>query len=273
MNLISQKYHSIGQCIYCGIKNENLTDEHVIPFALGGTMILRDSCCESCRDLTCRCERNPLNENWAEVRACLDYPSRRRNFKNEHFKLNVVLKNGESKTLDLKKEEVLGLAQFLEYDLPAIFRKEQYNGGITVTAFSNFIFGMNVDEFREKHNIKQFTYSVTHKNNYFETMLTKIAYTFTIACMGLECFEECFVLPSILRKNDDTGLWLGCDPDGKIVPSIGIQNGKNVLKIGTFKPLGTNKEFIIVRMKFFANTDTPEYIVVVGTLKENFKIQ
>lgn len=273
MNLITQKYHSIGRCIYCGIKDEKLTDEHVIPFALGGTMILRDSCCESCRDITCRCERNPLNENWAEVRACLDYPSRKRNFENEYFKLDVVLKNGEDKTLNLKKKEVLGLAQFLEYNLPAIFNKEQYKNGITVRGASCFRFGKDLDKFGNKYNIKQIKYSVEHKGNNFEIMLAKIAYTFVIACLGLDCFEECFVLPSILRKVDDIGLWLGCDPNGKIIPLIGIQNGKNALKIGTFKPLGTDKELIMVRMKFFANTDTPEYIVVVGTLKENIQIQ
>lgn len=271
MNTISQKYFDIGECIYCHKKECKLTTEHVIPFALGGTLTLRNSCCENCRAITSKCERNPLNENWAEVRACLDYPSRKRNFENENFRLEVVLRNGDKKTLSLKKSEILGIAQFLEYGLPAIFANQISQNGITVRGISTFSFGVNLDEFREKHNIKQFSYSVEHKQNFFETMLAKIAYGFVIACWGTECFEDCFVLPSILRKTDNIGLWVGCDFEEKILPKIGIQKGKNVLKLGIFKPAKSDKQLIIVRLKFFANTETPEYIVVVGTLNKDFK--
>lgn len=269
MATISQKYYDIGKCIYCHKKESKLTTEHVIPFALGGTITLRNSCCEDCRRITSQCERSPLNENWAEARACLDYPSRKRNFDNEDFKLGVISLNGDKKTLFLKKSEVLGITQFLEYGLPAIFTG-QNNKGITVTAVSTFGFGADLKEFKEKHDIKQFSYSVEHKQNYFETMLAKIAYGFVIACWGIECFEECFVLPSILRKTDNIGLWVGCDSEEKILPKIGIQKGKNVLKLGIFKPAKSDKELIIVKLKFFANTDTPEYIVVVGTLRKDF---
>lgn len=272
MDTNSQKYFDIGECIYCHKKECKLTTEHVIPFALGGNLTLQNSCCENCREITSKCERNPLNENWAEARACLDYPSRRRDFNNEDFTLEVVLRNGDKKTLSLKKSEILGITQFLEYGLPAIFTG-QNNSGITVTAVSTFGFGINLKEFQKSHDIKQFSYSVSHKQNYFETMLAKIAYGFVIACWGTECFEECFVLPSILRKSDDIGLWVGCDSEEKILPKIGIQNGKNVLKLGIFKPTKSDKQLIIVRLKFFANTETPEYIVVVGTLNKEFKIK
>ncbi|PKL36345.1 hypothetical protein CVV38_00335 [Candidatus Peregrinibacteria bacterium HGW-Peregrinibacteria-1] len=271
MNTISQKYFDIGECIYCHKKECKLTTEHVIPFALDGTLTLRNSCCENCRAITSKCERNPLNENWAEVRACLDYPSRKRNFENEDFKLEVVLRNGNKETLSLKKSEILGITQFLEYGLPTILTNQISQNGITVRGVSTFGFGVNLDEFIEKHNIKQFSYSAKYKQNFFETMLAKIAYGFVIACWGTECFEECFVLPSILRKTDNIGLWVGCDFEEKILPKIGIQNGKNILKLGIFEPAKSDKQLIIVRLKFFANTATPEYLVVVGTLNKEFK--
>lgn len=73
-------------------------------------MIIRNASCNKCRDITSKYERNPLKENWSEVRACLDYPSRKRKFETETFCLHVTLKSGEETTLKLKKSEILGLA-------------------------------------------------------------------------------------------------------------------------------------------------------------------
>lgn len=263
---------SIGKCIYCGEEKEKLTKEHIIPYALGGTMILHDASCEECRKITSQYERNPLSENWSEVRAYLDYPSRKRKFDEEMFNLEVFLKNGEEAILELKKKEVLGIAQFLEYSLPGIFlKKGTYKKGVILTGVSTFGFGIDIKKFVRKHSIKSFRHNCYYKNNNFERMVARIAYCFVIACWGNDCFEDRSVLPSILNQKDDIGYWLGSDPAGSIIPLIGKQNSKNVMKIGIYKNNITNKRYAIVRLKFFAGTDTPEYIVVVGSLKDSFK--
>ena len=271
--LIQQKYFNIGKCIYCGCASDKLTNEHVIPLALGGTMVIRNASCEKCRDITSRYERNPLKENWSEVRACLDYPSRRRKFEDEIFYLRVTLKNEKETVLKLRKSEVLGSAQFLEFALPGFFLKtEIYKKGSIVTGASVFGFGVDIKQFSQKHNIKQFSFSAEHKNTNFEKMTARIAYCFTIACFGYDCFSERLVLPSILNQKDDIGFWFGCDPMQKITPSIGKQNGKNVIKLGVWQKKDSTKRYVVARLKFFANTDTPEYIVVVGTLRDDFLI-
>ena len=271
--LIQQKYFNIGKCIYCGGAFDKLTDEHVIPFALGGTMVLHNASCEECRDITSRYERNPLNENWSEIRACLDYPSRKRKFENETFGLHVTLKNKEETVLRLKKSEVLGIAQFLEFALPGFFLKSGvYKKGSIVTGNSVFGFGVDIKQFLQKHNIKQFSFSDEYKSTNFEKMIARIAYCFTIACFGYDCFSERLVLPSILNQKDDIGFWFGCDPMQEITSSIGKQNGKNAIKLGILQKKNSTKRYVVVRLKFFANTDTPEYIVVVGTLRDDFLI-
>ena len=101
-------------------------------------------------------------------------------------------------------------------------------------------------------------------------MLAKIAYCLTISTWGAECFSKNFVLPSILLEKDDIGRWVGCDPEGKILPLLGKQEGSNVGKVYAWSPKNSQKKYGLVRLKFFANTDAPEYIVVVGLLKDNF---
>jgi hypothetical protein len=41
-------YPGFGRCIYCGSDGE-LTQEHIIPFALHGNTVIKDACCDKCR--------------------------------------------------------------------------------------------------------------------------------------------------------------------------------------------------------------------------------
>ena len=43
-------YPSFGECIYCGAlaKDVELTDEHIIPYSLGGEAIILDASCKAC---------------------------------------------------------------------------------------------------------------------------------------------------------------------------------------------------------------------------------
>ncbi len=259
----------INKCIYCDGAGE--TDEHIIPFALGGKRKLYKASCEQCRDITSRCEQNPLSENWAEARAILDYPSQhRRDFSNEKFSLEVTFKDGADGMLELSKSEVLGLTPFLEYPLPAFFAPGNYKKGVIVNGHSIISFGPDVKALSEKYGFKEMRYTVTHKGNNFEKMIAKIAYCATVALFGLNGFDQRFVLPAVLGKKDDVGFWMGCDPEGKIAPLIGKQRYKNIIKIGVWEKAGDGLKHVIARLKFFASSDAPEYIVVVGTLKPDF---
>lgn len=76
----AHSYPSPGQCIYClSVKDDNahLTDEHIVPFGLGGRLVLRKSSCRACAALTSRDERFLLRTMLAEARSQLDLPTRR----------------------------------------------------------------------------------------------------------------------------------------------------------------------------------------------------
>jgi 5-methylcytosine-specific restriction endonuclease McrA len=53
-----KEYPSFGECIYCGaLANETkLTDEHIIPFSLGGKAVILNGSCMVCAAETAKIE-------------------------------------------------------------------------------------------------------------------------------------------------------------------------------------------------------------------------
>jgi hypothetical protein len=67
----------VPQCIYCDSK-DNLTDEHVIAFQLGGHIIIDNGSCEECRRKTQKYERICATEMFGAYRLSIGGPMRRR---------------------------------------------------------------------------------------------------------------------------------------------------------------------------------------------------
>ena len=69
---------SKGACIYCGATGTALSDEHVLPYSLGGSHVLRKASCKSCAAVTTKFERKVARDLWGEARTAFNAPSRRR---------------------------------------------------------------------------------------------------------------------------------------------------------------------------------------------------
>lgn len=257
----------INKCIYCGGVGE--TDEHLFPLSMGGRVKLLRASCNSCRDITQKCERNPINDIWAEARAALHYPSRKRQWSNEAFQYRVTYRDGSSGELELNSKEALGLAPFFEYGPPVFFGTYQYSGGVNLIGIRIIAFGQDLTDLARAKNIKEITATSTHKGCDFERMVINIAYRATVATFGPDSFEDCFVLETILNDKNDVGYWMGCDDAGRIVPIIGRVDGGNVARVGLWG-LGEARRVAVCRLKFFSSSEAPEYIVVVGRIKPDY---
>jgi hypothetical protein len=53
----TKKYPPVGACIYCGTKEPPLTEEHIIPFAIGDKILLPAASCHKCCDTTKKFEQ------------------------------------------------------------------------------------------------------------------------------------------------------------------------------------------------------------------------
>ena len=68
---------SIGRCIYCGTADDGLSREHVIPFSLGGNVILGKASCNKCSAITRDFEQTVTRTQFGNVRMQLGFPSRK----------------------------------------------------------------------------------------------------------------------------------------------------------------------------------------------------
>jgi hypothetical protein len=91
-------------------------------------------------------------------------------------------------------------------------------------------------------------------------MLAKIAYGFCVSQFGLANIDSVYVLPAILGQKDDVGRWVGCAND------IQLPIGQSLHQIH----IALNNREIIVRIKLFALFNVPEYLVVVGTVSQQW---
>lgn len=72
------EFPSLGRCIYCLAQNGKLTDEHVVPYGLGGhAVIFRKASCEDCARKINRYESVVLERALGRQRLQLDTPTRR----------------------------------------------------------------------------------------------------------------------------------------------------------------------------------------------------
>src|SRR5216684_6936002 len=75
-------YSPVGKCIYCGETKLppgilRFGDEHIIPFSMGGTLILREASCKRCEKLINRELETPVtSQEWGDLRAKRKFPTR-----------------------------------------------------------------------------------------------------------------------------------------------------------------------------------------------------
>jgi HNH endonuclease len=75
-----KKYQSFGECIYCGASGAGieLTDEHIVPFSLGGNAVIVDGSCKGCARETTRIENELARRVYWDFRAHMNAPTRRK---------------------------------------------------------------------------------------------------------------------------------------------------------------------------------------------------
>ena len=74
---VNRTYAPVNYCIYCGDTNPPLTDEHIVPFALGGKLVLPKASCTKCQEVTKGITQTVARSMYGNLRMRLDAPTRR----------------------------------------------------------------------------------------------------------------------------------------------------------------------------------------------------
>lgn len=246
---------SKGKCIYCGRSGIKLTDEHVLPYFIGGTHILCEASCDDCAKITSKFERDVGKGLWDDGRTAYDAPSRRKKKRKKYIFLNDQF-NPDSK-LKIPYSEYPAPFVFYFMNEAGILKGEPKNKDTS----GSWLMKAIVDETRlqafEKKYPGQLTARFFHVPDSFARMLAKIGYGQVLCSLDPDDFVP-ICLPYFLGIEKNLSYIVGSSMEA-LEPLGGIGYSMSTHTFGDSK-----KMLLIAEIRLLANNHTPSYHVVVG---------
>ena len=252
----------VGKCIYCGSTAGKLTEEHVTPHGLGGSLVLLEASCGDCRDVTSALELKILRQEFFAARAAMRTKTRRPKERLEPQPIRIQ-KDGEIRTIKALWQDQWKVIRLPIFPLPAHIDDRPYSGGISSHSMDIFELGERADDVAKKHGAHRVVMPDCPLEE-FARFVAKIAYGYAVERYTLEAFDEIFITAAILGKTNDIGRWVGCT-DRRQFP---VRKEHNI-SVGFGIIPGS--EDVIVKVKMFPQFDGAEYIVVVGRMKPEYR--
>lgn len=263
----ADKYPPLWRCVYCGETNrDELTDEHIIPFALlpkGGDWFLPKSSCKACACITKQFEGQVCGGMFGPLKEQLNLKTRNRGASNK--KNGRMLLRRNSRDGRLWDEEILVssfpmLCMGFRWPVPGILFNE-----VPTTEFEGEL-AVRCDQEKMKQyasDVEAFRIGRVGPLN-FARMLAKIAHCYAIARFGSDSFEP--MLPSLILGRIDWGqLFVGGDASAEPPYQSGILH--DVFRMDCRRDNGP--DYLGVAIRLFAMMGMPRYHVIVGRrLKE-----
>ena len=252
------KMSPIGYCIYC-FTDKNLTDEHIVPYALSGTYVLPLSSCKKCSKITGALEGKVLRNDSAmhRLRAFKRLLSRRK--KEFPQKASIVLiEDGVEKEIEYPIHEGPHFLSFPIFPPPVkAVPLENYQSGIMLNGLATMLFGQGkLEKILKEEGIKNFQFKQTSFPSEFARMIAKIAYSFGYA-EGKINFRNQQFLDSLLGKTNDIGRWVG------IFPQEYAKHPGVLHRLAMKGNVETG--FLQVDVQLFSESGTPTYSVILRT--------
>lgn len=264
---LKRDYKPVGFCIYCGVRDVPLGDEHIVPYGLGGTLILPDASCKSCEKITGGIEQQCLRIMFGDLRATLGIKGRKRKHKDKYKPFPMMIEvEGEHIEFDATiPAERLDVTMMLAFPPPTILQGlpplailVQKEDWIWVNAAT----GKRAREkAQEAHSdAKKLVSRASFNLTIFAKMMGKIGYSFTVAEAGFDRFK-----PIIARAIVGLEPWfpnylVGGEPEP--VPESEYQTETGLKRMTS----STGQEFLVARIRLFGKLGAPVYYAVVGEL-------
>lgn len=245
-------------CIYCGSVS-NRTREHVVPYALGGTVTIPKGSCSSCQNITQGFERSVLRGPMKMARYIQGLPSRKgyaNTAKTIAWKVTI---DGRNQSIDVPIEESPVLLAFPLFEEPTFL--SDVESGLKVKGIATVNFGIEPRAFADRVGATQIQFtSGDHSPVAFAQMIAKIAYT------------NAYINGQICRLKDPKPLVdaMLYKPDG-IGGFVGTASGPYVRRCGVSHYIGLHevqdRPVLFSTVQLFAASGAPTYLVVLGELR------
>lgn len=255
-------FSPVGFCIYCGA-NDDLGEEHIIPFGLGGNLILPDPSCSQCSDITgAQVEGAILNAYWGThgiPRLRLNLPTRKPKKRPKKRILTITDRTGQSRTVAVAAGEIplafIGMTTALPE--PGVLwtapTTDEFHGAIWIKYNDLELckFAGPGESVQGIGKFNPFTYG---------RMICKIAHALAFAEHGVSFIP---LLPEIiLGKSAHLDHYLS----GHVSP-VPDMTGLHYLQIGWLER--ARNTYLIAYVRLFCNYGTPLYMVAVGQRRDD----
>jgi HNH endonuclease len=262
-------YPTLGKCIYCGkpISEGPLTDEHIIPISIGGALIFAEASCHDCCGETHAFEGHAVSI-YNAMRRQLNFPSslRGRRARERDQKEKFVVEVNKRR-IKLASRDFPALMLSLVYPLPKILMgapaddDNPLGGGIfSVELMPEF--NQRLNALKAKYGGREISIVGVDKSSRsdegdFGRMLAKMAHSYAMAERGLNSFQP--FLTHMIRgvRPYHQNYFIGSQP------STGAP-GTDLHEID-FVTMPSFDRLLVIRIRLFANFNTPAHLVVVGT--------
>lgn len=255
--MASKCYVGFGSCIYCGqpFPKEQLTDEHIVPLALNGSLIIRDAACDPCRAIS-----NESYENLA-LQADLLVPRLLLGLKRRKKKIQKQMPIGKIGNHAMGDREGADVHYTVE-SYPKTFSMVHFPppGKLTGVDMGGGLKSMRVQIVNlgiEPLPSAGVTLITTHNHTAFSLTIAKIGYCFGVAELGKFAFDSSEIIDLLLGRRDDVYNFVGSDP--LIAPRrIDRLHWLSLLRVGGYW---------VARVQLFASCGISPYHVVLGEAK------
>lgn len=246
-------YLPVGRCIYCGTTEGPLDREHIVPFGLGGNLVLPASSCRACSGTTSAFEMSCLRAYLGKFRLRFGFPSRKGKFRPEDSIFKTTDGFGNQGHFALPPEKSPRILTFFRLQTAGLLSG--------VPASSSFepepvviYHGDDRWAFETTWDVGEYTHAD------FCRLLAKIGHSYAIGDQGYDVVSQYeMLLPDlILGRRSDFGNLIGgypADPPAEKSQAFELQVVRG--EQGGF-------EFILVDVRLFGFMGTPKYHVVVG---------
>ncbi|HTC03575.1 MAG TPA: HNH endonuclease [Xanthobacteraceae bacterium] len=254
-------------CIYCNETPETpLTLEHIIPESLGGALVIENASCAICAGQTHAFEGHACNI-LRPVRRQLGLPQKRRGAKGrESRKAERFVLMLDHNRVKVPIEDFPALLMSLVFPFPGLLLGQKIEdkpltGGVYSAELMEG-FGEKLNRIKAKYRANSVAVmgiepSARGEQDDYGRMLAKIAHSYAAAELGCGSFHP-FLIHAIRGVKPYClpyfiGSGIGKQPPFPDLHQIEIDNSG----------LG-GESLIVVKIRLFANRDTPTHYVVVG---------
>lgn len=219
-----------------------LTDEHIVPLSLNGTMVLPNSSCDICANVTKKFEQVVARTMYGVLRKKRNYKTRN---KKEREKFDTSQTPTVYATATFPRPGILTGAPLSELNPPFQFK---------------VIIG-NLEEFKELSKNGPLEIGQKFYWGDFCRLLAKIAHSYLVAIVGLEGYEA-YLPDLILGRSAYLSHYVGC------VSEATVTMFSYYLTVEVIEVPADMCQYLVVNIHLLGTANMPTYEVVAGKIKD-----